>query len=219
MMFFAPLLVLAWLTDKVAPDYNKKDTDKTVREIKKKNTNKIKMTFDQAMEIMLDCGFLPQLPAVFLSSSVINVQNSPNTHFQGSALNNQKLSLLHFWATWCGPCKRELPYFADFASSQDVMDVYAITPEIKQGSAEEANKIWDFYRENNIKGLNVCADSYGKLAAELKISGIPATLLISPDGFLLGRFLGETDWANERLVSALIVFCNEFKNTSNSSAQ
>ncbi|MCE2716888.1 MAG: TlpA family protein disulfide reductase [Pseudomonadota bacterium] len=213
-MFFAPLLILAWLTDKVAPEHHKNDTDKNEVQSKKAKTAKIKMTFDQAMDTMLAHGFLPQLPAVFISSSIVNVQNSPKTHFQGIALSKKKLSLLHFWATWCGPCKRELPYFADFASSQEVMDIYAITPEIKNNVAEEASKIWDYYRENNIKGLNVCADTYGKLAAELKVSGIPATLLISPDGFLLGRFLGETDWTNEKLVSALIVFCNEFKNTS-----
>jgi thiol-disulfide isomerase/thioredoxin len=138
---------------------------------------------------------------------MISVQKSSDGHFQGINIKeSRKPVLLHFWATWCGPCKQELPFFAEFVNAQDIIDVYTITSELKESNADAATKIWNFYNAHNIKGLNVCTDFHNKLASLFDVSGIPATILISANGQLLGRFLGATDWANPELAAALVSY-------------
>mgnify|MGYP003336688029 CR=1 FL=1 len=119
------------------------------------------MTFEQAMDVMLDCGFLPQLPAVFISSSIVNVQNSPNTHFQGTSLSNKKLSLLHFWATWCGPCKTMSP----------------ILESLKKEKGEQ------------LRILKIDVDKNKMLASQLGIRSVP-TLIYYKSGKLIWRKSG-----------------------------
>jgi len=219
MLAVVPLLFWAWLQEKAPVELNNKNSPEKTQETKKKEKTAPKMSFDQARDVMLDHGFLPQLPAIALDAPIVSVQKLKDSHFQGISLGDSgRPIVLHFWATWCGPCKRELPYFANFVNSEDaqaVVDVYTISSEIKNNDKDVAEKIWSFYSQHNITGLNVCSDIGGKLTAELGVNGIPATFIVSPDGLLLGRFLGATDWSNPRLLDALVVFFLEFKKSNN----
>jgi thiol-disulfide isomerase/thioredoxin len=210
MFAVAPLLFWAWLNNE-SPIYSKETKDKAevvkATESKKSKSITKKMPADKAMEIMLEHGFLPQLSAVYVPALIINVQTSSTKHFHGiNYKDSKKPVLLHFWATWCGPCKQELPFFAAFVNAQDTMDVYTITSELKDSDTSAAAQIWNFYSAHNIKGLNVCTDFHNKLASLFDVSGIPATILISANGQLLGRFLGATDWANPELAAALVSY-------------
>ena len=212
MFVVAPLLFWAWLNNE-SPIYSRDTKDKAevvkATEDKKSKSKGItkKVPADKAMEIMLEHGFLPQLSPVYVPALIINVQTSSAKHFHGiNYKDSKKPVLLHFWATWCGPCKQELPFFAEFVNAQDIIDVYTITSELKESNADTATKIWNFYNAHNIKGLNVCTDFHNKLASLFDVSGIPATILISANGQLLGRFLGATDWANKDLSAALVSY-------------
>ena len=212
MFVVAPLLFWAWLNNE-SPIYSRDTKDKAevvkATEDKKSKSKGItkKVPADKAMEIMLEHGFLPQLSPVYVPALIINVQTSSAKHFHGiNYKDSKKPVLLHFWATWCGTCKQELPFFAEFVNAQYIIDVYTITSELKESNADTATKIWNFYNAHNIKGLNVCTDFHNKLASLFEVSGIPATIVISADGVLLGRFLGATDWANPDLSAALVSY-------------
>lgn len=215
MFTIAPLLFWAWLNnesplekvDKVDVVENKKrkaHDDISERRSKKQATTKL--TRDKALEILFSFGF-SELPALRLPTLIISVQKEQHSGFQGiNFLDTKKPVLLHFWATWCGPCKRELPAFAEFINSQDVIDAYTISSELRAVDPAITEKIWNHYNNNNIDGLNVCADIDASLASLLDVNGIPVTFLISSEGLLLGRFLGAVDWANPTFTDALLAY-------------
>jgi thiol-disulfide isomerase/thioredoxin len=212
MFAIAPLLFWAWLNNEsplekadAAENTKKKAHDSTSQKRSKKRATK-KLTKDQALETLFSFGF-SELPALRLPTLIISMQKEQHSGFQGiNFLDAKKPVLLHFWATWCGPCKRELPAFAEFISSQDVLDAYTITSELRTADPAIAEKIWNYYNNNKIEGLNVCADIDASLASLLDVSGIPVTFLISSEGLLLGRFLGAVDWANPAFTDALLAY-------------
>ena len=208
MFTVAPLLFWAWLTNELPGNLlDAADTPAAKMHSARKKTVLKKIPADKAMEIMLEHGFLPQLSIIHIPALMISVQSASDGHFQGINIKDSKKPvLLHFWATWCGPCKQELPFFAEFVNAQDIIDVYTITSELKNNDTSAAVKIWNFYSTHNIKGLNVCTDFHNRLASLFDVSGIPATILISANGQLLGRFLGATDWANPELSAALVSY-------------
>lgn len=164
------------------------------------------MKAERAIEIMLENGFMPQLPPSKLPYPLLKVQNKPNTPYERINLSESKRPvIIHFWATWCGPCKRELPEFDRFAKmAAKNVDIYTVTAELKDGSNAEALKIWDFYQTKGIKNLNVTADENNTLAANFGVTGVPVTFLIDKNGRLIGQFLGKTDWSKIELAAAIL---------------
>ena len=113
-----------------------------------------------------------------------------------------KVVLLNIWATWCGPCRREMP-------TLDRLQVKLGGPafEVVALSIDRAgpNAVRRFYREIGIKNLDLYIDSTGEtlLALSLSTVGIPTTLLIDPDGQTAGHLLGPAVWDTPNMVAFL----------------
>ena len=102
--------------------------------------------------------------------------------------------LLNFWATWCEPCKQEMPelealYEALFAKNVVVL---AVSME------ESAEKVSRFLETSPFR-FPVYADPEGKVAHLYGVSSIPLTYLIRPDGMIEGRALGPRAWNDPAL--------------------
>jgi thiol-disulfide isomerase/thioredoxin len=105
-----------------------------------------------------------------------------------------KVVLLNLWATWCGPCRKEMPDLDKLQAElgSDAFEVVALS--VDRTGLAGAQK---FLTSVGTKALALYADPTAKMAAELKVIGLPATLLIDAQGREVGRLLGPAEWASD----------------------
>lgn len=107
--------------------------------------------------------------------------------------------VLDFWATWCGPCKMEMPIISQFSQVYgDEVAVYSITSE------EEASHemIANFIRDNDYK-MHVIHESSGTIAKSYGVTAIPFVVVIGMDGLIIATHLGYTEGVFDELVAEL----------------
>lgn len=114
-----------------------------------------------------------------------------------------KVLLLNAWATWCGPCIKEMPSL-DTVQKRLGGDEFQVLPISMD--REGWVKIDLFYRENNLRNLPILLEYKAQIARVLKPRGLPFTLLIDRDGTELGRALGEVFWDAPEGISLLKTF-------------
>ena len=110
------------------------------------------------------------------------------------------LILLNFWASWCAPCKEEMPSL-DLLKKNDKLDNLKIFP-INVGK-DNLEKSLKFFEDLKIKNLNVYFDSPNTLAKKLGLRGIPTTILINKNGLEFARIIGSIDFENENFINWL----------------
>jgi thiol-disulfide isomerase/thioredoxin len=115
-----------------------------------------------------------------------------------------KVVLLNLWATWCVPCRKEMPALDALQKElgSDKFEVVALA--VDRTGAEGARK---FLEQIGIKSLQLYVDPSARAAIDLKAVGLPATLLLDREGREIGRLLGPAEWAGEdakRLIGAVL---------------
>lgn len=113
-----------------------------------------------------------------------------------------KVVLLNLWATWCGPCRKEMPHLDQLKQelAGDNFDVVAVS--VDRGSPEKSRK---FLTEVKATTLKLFHDPAAQLGFTLKAIGMPTTLLINAKGEEIGRLVGPAEWHSEdakRLIRA-----------------
>lgn len=104
-----------------------------------------------------------------------------------------KVILLNIWATWCVPCREEMPQLNALQSELGGKDFEVVAINIDKGGPDKAEA---FLVETGAKDLAPYFDPTGKLFAKLKAVGMPTTLLLNADGKEMGRLVGPADWAS-----------------------
>lgn len=150
---------------------------------------------------------LPAAPALKEPSDFVNFpepQPVPDFTFANGSGRRLRLAdfrgrvvLLNIWATWCGPCREEMPRLDRLQTERGSPDFTVIALSVDQAPAATVRK---FLSEIGIKHLALYIDETGDAAEKLRITGIPATLLIGRDGRALGSMLGAADWASPAAV-------------------
>jgi thiol-disulfide isomerase/thioredoxin len=115
-----------------------------------------------------------------------------------------KVVLLNLWATWCAPCRKEMPALDRLQAElgSDRFEVVALS--VDRTGLAGAKKFLD---ETKAARLALYADPSARLAATLRAVGLPATLLIDAEGREIGRLLGPAEWDSEdakRLIRAVV---------------
>lgn len=102
--------------------------------------------------------------------------------------------LLNLWATWCGPCRLEMPALdrLQAAMGSDKFEVVALS--LDKGGVEKARKFLD---DIKVTRLKFYIDPTGKEGFNLLPQGLPTTLLIDAEGREIGRLTGPAEWDSE----------------------
>ena len=103
----------------------------------------------------------------------------------------RKILIVNFWATWCAPCKKEMPSLNNLAKKFKKEQLEIITIASGRNSISH---IENFFLENQIDELPKYRDPSGKPAISYKVIGLPTTIIVSTKGEEVGRILGDIDW-------------------------
>jgi thiol-disulfide isomerase/thioredoxin len=105
--------------------------------------------------------------------------------FRGQAI------LVNFWATWCGPCKKEMPSL-DRLQAALGSDRFQVLPVSQDKIA--VDKVRAFYTQQTIADLPLYIDQTGTSQRAFAVTGLPATVLIDGEGRVVGRMVGPAEW-------------------------
>jgi len=111
-----------------------------------------------------------------------------------------KLVLLNIWATWCEPCREEMPALDRLQAKLGGERFLVVALSVDQQGPAIARR---FYAETGIKALPLYIDPTAKAAFTVDATGLPASLLIDRQGREIGRHLGAVKWDDAEVVERL----------------
>ena len=124
----------------------------------------------------------------------INQKNVNLADFKG------KLVILNFWATWCAPCKEEMPSLDDLQSNTKLNNLKIFPINIGQ---EDESKSESFFKELNIQNLDIYFDASITLAKKFSLRGVPTTIIFNKEGKEFARIIGSIDFNDEKFINWL----------------
>jgi thiol-disulfide isomerase/thioredoxin len=126
----------------------------------------------------------------------ISFQDSEGTHLSLSRWQG-RVVLVNLWATWCGPCRKEMPELAELQQRLGSEDFEVVAISIDRQGAEVARP---FLEAAGAAALKLYLDPTTKVLADFKSVGLPASMLIDRSGREIGRLFGPAEWASPEAV-------------------
>ena len=132
--------------------------------------------------------------------SEISFKNEEDKTVSLSEYKN-KLLILNFWATWCEPCKEEMPSLQNLQNNPNFKNLKILPINIGQ---EDKNSIKKFFLDVKINSFEIFYDSNVKLAKKFSLRGIPTSILINKDGYEFAKIIGSIDFEDPKFVNWLL---------------
>ena len=124
--------------------------------------------------------------------------------FFGNEINlkdyHGKLVIMNFWATWCAPCKKEMPSLDMLYQDKNFENLQVFAVNMEQPNPLKTKK---FFSDLNIQKLEIFFDSNLNFVKEFKLKGMPTTILINKKGEEFARIIGEVDFRNAKFLKWL----------------
>mgnify|MGYP001249512102 FL=1 len=111
---------------------------------------------------------------------------------------NSDLIILNFWATWCVPCREEMPSLDNLQSKNDINKI-AVIPINIGGENIKVSK--SFFEELNITNLEVFVGEGAEIAKLLKLRGLPTTIFVDKEGNEFARIVGSIDFNSKEFLN------------------
>lgn len=103
-----------------------------------------------------------------------------------------KVVLIHFWASWCDPCKQEFPALSSLASEFGPAGLVVL------GVAEDSRERVEAFLEENRAGFPILIDQYGSVMRDYRAGVIPVSVIVGKDGRIIGTLVGPHDYASDQ---------------------
>ena len=107
---------------------------------------------------------------------------------------------MNFWATWCAPCKEEMPSLDILQTHESLNNLKIFPINIGPDSVEKAAQ---FFKDLKIKNLNLYFDPPITLAKKFGLRGVPTTILLNKQGQEFARIIGSIDFQDKRFIDWL----------------
>jgi len=124
--------------------------------------------------------------------------------FLGNEINlkdyHGKLVIINFWATWCTPCKKEMPSLDKLYQAKNFKNLQVFAVNIEQPNKLKTKK---FFTDLNIKKLEIFFDNNLNFVKEFKLRGVPTTVLINKKGEEFARIIGEVNFLDKKFLKWL----------------
>ena len=127
----------------------------------------------------------------------INQKNVNLDDFKG------KLIILNFWATWCAPCKEEMPSLDKLQKNTKLDNIKIFPINIGQ---EDISKSESFFKELNIQNLEIYLDAPITLAKKFSLRGVPTTIIFNKEGKEFARIMGSIDFNDKEFINWLKLY-------------
>ncbi len=131
----------------------------------------------------------------------------PNLAFKDSSGADIKLSkwqgrvvLLNLWATWCAPCRKEMPTLNDVQKQLGTKDFEVVALSVDRKGLEASSA---FLKETGTDSLGLYVDATTQSLEDLQAFGLPVTLLIDRKGREIGRLLGPAEWNSAEAIALM----------------
>jgi thiol-disulfide isomerase/thioredoxin len=111
-----------------------------------------------------------------------------------------KVVVLNLWATWCGPCRKEMPSLDRLQAEYGHEGLYVLPLSLDRG---ELSQIQSFYEKIGIQNLKIYRDPKGVASRALNALGLPTTVVLDRDGREVGRVVGPAEWDGDQAVATL----------------
>jgi len=118
----------------------------------------------------------------------------------GLARFRGEVVVVNFWATWCAPCRREMPLFDALQARYADAPVRVLALALDRGSADKPIK---FLADLNIEHLTQAHDPSYASARAVGLIGLPTTLVLDVNGREIGRLAGEAEWNSPAVHASL----------------
>lgn len=139
------------------------------------------------LTVLSDSEPKPQLPVVFKSEDGNLHPLNPQLH---------KLSIVHFWASWCVPCVKELPQVDAVAKAYAGKDLHLVAISLDTNIAT----VKKFYAEHHIANLTPYIDMGSASFSAAKLKGLPATIIFNKEGEEIASTEGPLNWTDKKVM-------------------
>jgi thiol-disulfide isomerase/thioredoxin len=113
--------------------------------------------------------------------------------------------VLNFWATWCAPCREEMPSLDALQRELGGERLAVVTVASGRNPPPAIRR---FFEEEGVTDLPVYLDPRQGMSRQMGVFGLPTTVLLDPEGREIGRLRGDADWASDEAVALLAALMN-----------